>query len=106
MFKYSTTSPKTKGDFIMETKITIDLADVLNLLHGIHELAEGMNAGIYSSTTFGVLTHDERMTDDQNAQTFVCDNYELTAGAFRVIASSMGIITAAITNGELNVVGK
>lgn len=57
----------------MEAKITIELADVLNFLHGVHELAEGMSVGIYGSTTNGILTQNKELTEYQNAQTFVCE---------------------------------
>ena len=80
--------------------------DVLNILHGIHELTEGMSLGIYSRTAEGVLKEHDQLNELQNAHTFVCNNYEMTAGAFRLISASMSIITRAITNDELNVTGK
>ena len=86
-----------------EVKIWVDPADMENILLGINELAVGMTDRVYSYTAHGILTENKSLTDEQNAQTFVFDYYELTAGAFRLIAGATSIIVHAIANDELGI---
>lgn len=92
----------------MDNEMIIDLT---NMLHGIRELTEGLTDSVYGATADGVLTkykfsEIEQKNQYMNAEDFVRSNYELTAGAFRIIAAATNIITRAITNDELDLIGK
>ena len=92
----------------MDKDMTIDLLD---MLYGIQELTQGLSRSIYGMTEDGVLNahqyhKDEYINKGMNAQDFICNNYELTAGAFRMICAATNIITRACTNDELDLVGK
>ena len=92
----------------MDKDTTIDLLD---MLYGIQELTQGMCKGVYSLTENGVLHahqyhQNEHINQGMNAQDFVCNYYDLTCGAFRMISAATNIITRACTNDELDLVCK
>lgn len=84
-----------------EYQITVDPADLVMMIHGIHELTEGLCAEIYMHTPEGVLTYDKRFSAGDNAADFIKCFYELTSGAIRLTAAATGVLSEAFANGEL-----
>lgn len=87
----------------IDAKVWISTADVEELLIGVYELAKSFGDGPYSMTTDGVTSETAQYSPEQNAYNFVVSYYGLTAGAFRLIAGSMGIVTSAIVGGGLSI---
>lgn len=87
----------------MEAKITVDPIDLEQIINGAQRLALGMCQEVYSHTTEGVLKNNPSLTREQNAQSFLASYYELSGGAFGLIAASLNVVATALVNGEIQI---
>jgi hypothetical protein len=90
-----------RGEIIMEAKITVDPIDLEQIINGAQRLALGMCQEVYALTEEGVLKNNPSLTREQNAQTFLASYYELSGGAFGLIAASLNVVATALTNNEI-----
>ena len=87
-----------------KAKICMDIVDAELVLHGIHQTTAGLNFD--ARTLEGVLTEDKSASNGANAVDWLQRYYDITEGVLLMIEGATGIITRALTDGDLQLVGK
>ena len=86
--------------------VNLSISDAEKLLYGIQRTAEALGYDVFSHTAEGVLHEDENISTGKNAENWIRLYYDLIGGVMQMIGGATGIITAALTNGELHIVGE
>ena len=74
------------------------------IIFGINQVSAGMEQAAFDSTLEGIYTKRPELPDETNARIFLDDNYELTAGVFRLMAAASEIVVDALVNGDIDIV--
>ncbi len=82
-------------------RLTVDSANVERALIGAQVLCEGIYDGQLQWNLDGILTQNKDRSEEDNALTFVYDNYGTIQGAMLLIGSVLAMINECITNGDI-----
>ena len=88
-------------------KITVDPENIIEAMHAIRDLTEGLVNGPYSYTLNGITNRESKFpirefSHFSNAYDFLAEEYEVTRGALRLIAAVSSIISDGIEQEEIN----
>lgn len=74
------------------------------IIFGINQVCTGIANAAYDSTLEGIYNNRPELPEEENARIFLDDNYELTAGVFRLMAAASEIVVDALVNGDIDIV--
>lgn len=82
-------------------RLTVDSANVEQVLIGAQTLCEGIYEGSLQWNIQGLLSQHKDRSEEDNALAFVYDNYTTIQGAMLLIGSVLAMINEAIIDGDV-----
>lgn len=87
-----------------QIRINVSKSTLTEIIFGFNQVCAGIASAAYDSTLKGIYNNRPELPTEENARIFLDDNYELTAGAFRLMAAASGIVVDALVNGDIDIV--
>lgn len=86
--------------------VTFDMQNLTEMLHGMQQLCDGIHESVFDMRIEYVLQRYSELTPSENAYDWLAQNYNMLAGAFRLMAAASDIVSTAIINGEAEIVAQ
>ena len=87
-----------------KVKIHVSKSTLTEIIFGFNQVCTGIANAAYDSTLEGIYNNRPELSEVENARIFLDDNYELTAGVFRLMAAASEIVVDALVNGDIDIV--
>ena len=87
-----------------DIQMHVSTGTLTEIIFGINQVSAGMEQAVFDSTLEGIYTKRPELPDETNARIFLDSYFDLTAGAFRLIAAASDILCTALVNMEIDIV--